>query len=69
MGLDALVKRLMLASGLNPVVLHGPTRAGNVGENLADIGAARKAFGFGPVVTMDEGLPDYIRGARTEMAS
>jgi nucleoside-diphosphate-sugar epimerase len=36
---------------------------------LADISAAGKAFGFEPAVTIDEGLLEYIRWARTEVAS
>jgi len=67
--INALVERLKAASGLNPVVRHGPRRAGDVRDSLADISAARKAFGFEPAVTMDEGLPEYIRWARTEVAS
>lgn len=67
--INALVERLGAASGLNPVVRHGPRRPGDVRDSLADISAARKAFGFEPAVTMDEGLPEYIRWARTEVAS
>jgi UDP-glucose 4-epimerase len=67
--INALAARLRAASGLNPVVRHGPPRAGDVRDSLADIGAARRAFGFEPAVTMDEGLPEYIRWARTEVAA
>ena len=42
---------------------------GDVRDSLADISAARKAFGFEPAVTMDEALPEYIRWARAEVAS
>lgn len=67
--ITALVEWLKLASGLNPVVRHGPPRAGDVRDSLADISSARKAFGFQPAVTLDEGLPEYIRWARAEVAS
>jgi len=67
--INTLVERLRGVSGLNPVVRHGPPRAGDVRDSLADIDAARKAFGFEPAVTMDEGLPEYIRWAQTEVAS
>ena len=67
--INGLVERLRAASGLNPVVRHGPPRAGDVRDSLANIGAARKAFGFAPAVTMDDGLPEYIRWARTEAVS
>jgi UDP-glucose 4-epimerase len=65
--INDLVERVKAASGLNPVVRHGPPRAGDVRDSLADISAARRAFGFEPVVTIDEGLPEYIRWARTEL--
>jgi UDP-glucose 4-epimerase len=67
--ITALVELLKAASGLNPVVRHGPPRAGDVRDSLADISAARRAFGFDPAVTIEEGMPEYIRWARTEMAS
>jgi len=67
--INALVERLRAAGGLNPVVGHGPPRAGDVRDSLADISAARKAFGFEPTVAMDEGLPEYIRWARMEVAA
>ena len=68
-GINDLVARLKTVSGLNPIVRHDPPRAGDVRDSLADIGAARRAFGFDPVVTMDEGLPEYFRWARTEVSS
>jgi nucleoside-diphosphate-sugar epimerase len=67
--INALVERLKAAGGLNPVVGYGPPRAGDVRDSLADISAARRAFGFEPAVPMDEGLPEYIRWARTEVAA
>ena len=66
--INALVERLVAASGLNPVVRYGPPRPGDVRESLANINAARKAFGFDPAVTMEEGLPEYIGWAGTEVA-
>jgi UDP-glucose 4-epimerase len=67
--INALVERLRATSGLNPVLRHSLPRAGDVRDSLADISAARKAFGFEPAVTMDAGLPEYIRWARTAVAS
>jgi UDP-glucose 4-epimerase len=67
--INDLVERLKAASKLNPVVRHGPPRAGDVRDSLADISAARRAFGFEPAVTIDVGLPEYIQWARTEMTS
>ncbi|HEX4135266.1 MAG TPA: NAD-dependent epimerase/dehydratase family protein [Bryobacteraceae bacterium] len=68
-GINDLVERLKTASGLNPAVSHGPPRAGDVRDSLADIGAAHAAFGFDPSVTMDEGLPEYVQWARAEAAA
>lgn len=62
--INALVKKMAAENGLNPTVRYGPPRAGDVRDSLADISAARKAFGFAPKVTMDDGLPEYIRWAR-----
>ena len=67
--INDLVEKLKATSGLDPVVRHGPPRAGDVRDSLADINAARVAFGFEPAVTIDEGLPEYIRWARAEVAS
>ena len=67
--INALVERLRIASGLNPLVLHGPPRPGDVRDSLADISAARKAFGFEPTASLEDGLAEYIRWVRTEIAS
>lgn len=65
--INALAARLGAASGLHPVVRYGPSRAGDVRDSLADITAARRSFGFDPSVTMDEGLPEYVRWAKQEL--
>ena len=38
---------------------YAPPRMGDVRDSLADIGAARSAFGFDPRVPMDQGLAEY----------
>lgn len=65
-GINALVKKLAEISGIEPVVQYGPPRAGDVRDSLADIGAARKAFGFNPSPTMDRDLAEYVDWARAE---
>jgi nucleoside-diphosphate-sugar epimerase len=45
--INTLVKLLREASGIEPKVVHGPPRPGDVRDSLADISAAR-AFGFEP---------------------
>jgi len=46
----------------------GPPRPGDVRHSLADISAAREAFGFEPQVGMGEGLKEYVEWARSEVA-
>lgn len=67
--INALVERLTTASGLKPVVRRGSPRLGDVRDSLAHISAAREAFGFERTVSMEEGLAEYIRWARTEVSS
>jgi len=50
-------------------VNYGPERPGDVRDSLADIAAARDAFGFEPSVTMTDGLTDYVRWAMDEANS
>jgi UDP-glucose 4-epimerase len=67
--INNLVERLSAAAAMKPVVRYGPPRPGNVRDSLADISAARAAFGFEPAVGMEEGLPEYVRWAGAEVAS
>jgi UDP-glucose 4-epimerase len=46
---------------------YGPVRPGDVRDSLADISAAREAFGFEPSVTMADGLAEYVRWAIDEV--
>ena len=48
---------------------HGPERPGDVRHSLADVSAAREAFGFAPSVGMEEGLAEYVAWAREEVAN
>jgi UDP-glucose 4-epimerase len=66
--INKLVELLCNASEIKPVVEHAPVRPGDVRHSIADISAARKAFGFEPMVSLVEGLGDYVRWARTSLA-
>jgi UDP-glucose 4-epimerase len=55
------------ASGIRPTVQHGPPRQGDVRHSLADISAAKKAFGFEPTVSLESGLEEYMAWAKTDM--
>lgn len=45
---------------------HGPVRAGDVRDSLADISAAREAFGYDPRVGFEEGLRRTVAWYRTD---
>ncbi len=49
-------------------VRHGPPRPGDVRHSLADISAAREAFGYEPQVEMEPGLARYVAWAQEELA-
>jgi UDP-glucose 4-epimerase len=59
--LAALVFR---ASRVEPRIEYAAPRPGDVRHSLADIGAARAAFGYDPRVHLDDGLPEYVNWAR-----
>lgn len=65
--INALVEMLRSA-GLEFDVAHGHPRAGDVRDSLADIGAAKLAFGYQPAIPIQEGLAEYVRWARAEAA-
>ena len=64
--INELVRLLERASGITPKVSHGPERPGDVRHSLADISKAQAAFGFSPIVGLEEGLRDYMRWAKQE---
>jgi UDP-glucose 4-epimerase len=65
--INHLVELMQDASGIKPVVEYGPPRKGDVRDSLADISAARNAFGYEPVVGLEEGLTEYMAWAKHEM--
>jgi nucleoside-diphosphate-sugar epimerase len=66
--INELVNLLGNAIGRPASVRFAPPRPGDVRDSLADISAARHAFGFEPAVDMPSGLKEYIKWARTEVA-
>jgi UDP-glucose 4-epimerase len=62
--INALAAMLADASGMNVSIQHGPPRPGDVRHSLADVSAARAAFGFEPTVTLEAGVPEYMDWAR-----
>lgn len=61
---NELVRIMTEASGETPTVVHGPPRPGDVRDSLANIDAARRAFGWEPDVGLGDGLRDYIEWLR-----
>jgi UDP-glucose 4-epimerase len=65
--INRIVEILAEAAGREPEVEHAPPRPGDVRDSLADISAARDAFGFQPDVALREGLAEYVDWMRAHM--
>jgi len=66
--INELVRLTRETAGFAPDVRYGPPGPGDVRDSLADISAARQAFGFSPSVGLREGLTEYLAWAREEVA-
>lgn len=66
--INELVRLLGKVSELELDVQHGPERPGDVRHSLADISAAREAFGFSPSTDFEQNLADYVAWAKEEAA-
>ena len=64
--INDLATRVCQAAGVARTVQYAEPRPGDVRHSLADIGAARAAFGYEPRVTLEEGLPEYVGWARAQ---
>jgi len=49
--------------------IYGPNRAGDIQNSLADITAARTAFGYNPAVSFEEGLRRTIEWYKEQYAT
>jgi UDP-glucose 4-epimerase len=63
--INVLAKMVTEAAGERAAIEYGPPRPGDVRHSLADISAARQAFGYQPTVTLEEGLPEYVAWSRS----
>ncbi len=54
--------------GFEKPAIHGPERAGDIQNSLADISAAREAFGYEPKVSFEEGLRQTVEWYRSVYA-
>lgn len=64
--INGLVELLRRAGRLDATVRYGDPRPGDVRDSIADIAAARGAFGFNPEVALPEGLRNYLEWAAGE---
>ena len=65
--INRLAELLRVTSGIEPQVVYGPPRPGDVLHSLAEISAAHNSFDFAPSVSMEEGLKDYMSWAASEV--
>jgi UDP-glucose 4-epimerase len=65
--INALARMMQNAAGREVGVQYAPPRKGDVRDSLADIRAARQAFGFAPLVGLEDGLKEYMEWARGVM--
>lgn len=65
--INRLVEMLRETSGIEPALTYGAPRQGDVRHSLADITAAREAFGYEPKVALAEGLAEYVQWAKEEL--
>jgi UDP-glucose 4-epimerase len=63
--INALAQLMYGTVGQQPRVEYGPPRAGDVRDSIADVAAARAAFGYEPTVALEEGMREYLAWAST----
>ena len=61
--INRLAEIVVAAGGREGTIEHAPPRRGDVLHSLADITAARTAFGYEPRVALEDGLPEYMNWA------
>jgi len=66
--INNLVKQMGEVSRIKQVIEYGPHRPGDVRDSLADISAAKEAFGYEVSVNLKEGLAEYMAWAKEEIA-
>lgn len=64
--INELVATLAAVGGVEPSILYGPPRPGDVRNSLADITAAHDAFGYEPSISLQDGLQEYWSWAQEE---
>jgi UDP-glucose 4-epimerase len=67
--LNELHRTLAALTGYTLPLQHAAARAGDIRDSLADISAARAAFGYAPLVRFEEGLRRTVAWHREQMAN
>lgn len=67
--INELASLMVAANGGNARIEHAAPRKGDVRHSLADISAARAAFGYQPSVGLEDGLGEYLRWVRSSHAA
>ncbi len=65
--INCLAKLMCEAGGIRAVIEHSPPRKGDVRHSLADISAAREAFGYEPNVDLQNGLAEYMQWVKRDL--
>ena len=58
--INELARLIQEAAGENVGIEYAPPRPGDVRDSLADIKAAKNAFGFAPETDIEHGLTEYM---------
>ena len=65
--LNKTYKILAELTGFTKPPTYGPERTGDIQDSLADISAAREAFGYEPLVSFEEGLRRTVEWYKQQM--
>jgi len=65
--INHLAEIMREVSGIAGEIEYGPPRVGDVRHSLADVSAARDAFGYEPTIGLEEGLAEYMAWAKEKM--
>lgn len=65
--INTLVNTIKGITGIDSDIKYQSPRPGDVRHSLACISAAKKAFGFNPVIDLTNGLKEYIDWAKYEL--
>ncbi len=65
--INGLAGLIASSAGTQAAIEYAVPRAGDVRHSLADVSRAHEAFGYTPSVDLANGVPEYMRWARTAL--